>query len=52
LFIYRYAFTASPRIGYASAAGIFFGLIAMVFSLIQGFFIQRGGRVRIGGGNL
>ena len=52
LFIYRYAFTGSPRIGYDSAAGIFFGLIAMVFSLIQGFFIQRGGRVRIGGGNL
>lgn len=52
VFIYRYAFgsTGMPRIGFASAAGIFFGLAAMVLSLIQGFAIRKGGSVGARGG--
>ncbi len=52
IFIYRYAFGSSgmPRIGFASAAGIFFGLAAMILSTIQGLAIRRGGSVGARGG--
>lgn len=50
LFIYRYAFGESSRIGYASAAGIFFGLMAMVLSIAQGVLIRRSGGSRVRGG--
>ena len=52
LFIYRYAFGESTRIGFASAAGIFFGVVAMLLSLVQAVFIRRtggGGGLRMGG---
>ncbi|MBC7234601.1 MAG: sugar ABC transporter permease [Chloroflexi bacterium] len=52
IFIYRYAFGQVSRIGFASAAGIFFGLVAMIFSILQGLLIRRGGSIRIGGGAL
>jgi ABC-type sugar transport system permease subunit len=52
VFIYRYAFgsTGMPRIGFASAAGIFFGLAAMILSLIQGLAIRRAGTIGARGG--
>lgn len=52
LFIYRYAFGSAgmPRIGFASAAGIFFGLAAMILSTIQGLAIRRGGSMGARGG--
>lgn len=51
LFIYRYAFGGGvPRIGFASAAGIFFGLAAMILSTIQGLAIRKGGSLGSRGG--
>jgi raffinose/stachyose/melibiose transport system permease protein len=52
VFIYRYAFGSAgmPRIGFASAAGIFFGLAAMILSTIQGLAIRRGGSMGARGG--
>ena len=50
LFIYRYAFGETSRIGYASAAGIFFGLAAMVLSVLQGVLIRRSGSSGVRGG--
>ena len=41
LFIYRYAFGQVSRLGYASAAGIFFGVAAMILSIIQGLLVKR-----------
>jgi multiple sugar transport system permease protein len=36
LYIYRWAFTASiPRLGYASAAAVFFGLATLLIALLQ-----------------
>ena len=52
VFIYRYAFGSAgmPRIGFASAAGIFFGLAAMILSTIQGLAIRKGGSIGTKGG--
>lgn len=52
IFIYRYAFGSAgmPRIGFASAAGIFFGLAAMILSTIQGLAIRKGGSIGARGG--
>ncbi len=45
LYIYRWAFTASvPRLGYASAAAVFFGLATLVLAIAQAVglrYIQR-----------
>ena len=46
LFIYRYAFGQVTRFGFASAAGIFFGLAAMILSLIQGLLIRQANKAR------
>ena len=50
VYIYRTAFGTSgggsvPRLGYASAAGVFFGLAVMVVTLLQGLAV-RGMRSR------
>lgn len=50
LFIYRYAFGETTRIGFASAAGIFFGLMAMILSITQGVLIRKAGEARYRGG--
>jgi len=53
LFIYRYAFEGGhPRIGYACAAALFFGLAAMVLSTIQGILVGRAGGIRVRGAQL
>jgi ABC-type sugar transport system permease subunit len=48
LFIYRYAFGTQSRIGYASAAGIFFGVAAMVIALLQSVLVRRANAERMG----
>ena len=44
LYVYRYAFTSMggglPRVGYASAAGIFFGLSVFLISILLGWLIK------------
>jgi multiple sugar transport system permease protein len=50
LFIYRYAFGGASRIGYASAAGIFFGVTTMALSLLQVWLVRRVGAGRTRGG--
>ncbi len=48
-YIYRYAFSTEigvPRLGFASAAGVFYGVATMLIALIQGFFMQRANRQR------
>jgi multiple sugar transport system permease protein len=50
LFIYRYAFGGASRIGYASAAGIFFGVTTMALSLLQVWLVRRVGASRARGG--
>ena len=42
IFIYRWAFTSTvPRLGYASAAAIFFGLSIFILTLAQVFIVPR-----------
>jgi len=37
VYIYRWAFNSSiPRLGYASAAAVFFGLTTMFMAILQG----------------
>jgi ABC-type sugar transport system permease subunit len=50
LFIYRFAFGSTSRIGFASAAGIFFGATTMVLSLLQAWLVRRFGTARPRGG--
>lgn len=45
-FIYKTAFAGYPRIGYASAAGIFFGVTVMVISIVQGLLLRRAQQLR------
>jgi multiple sugar transport system permease protein len=47
VYIYRWAFAASiPRLGYASAAAVFFGLTTLVLALIQAVGIRQAARMR------
>lgn len=50
VFIYRTAFSVLgggvPRLGYASAAGVFFGVAIMVLALFQGWAARRVGQLR------
>lgn len=50
VFIYRTAFSVLgggvPRLGYASAAGVFFGVTVMVLALFQGWATRRVGQLR------
>jgi ABC-type sugar transport system permease subunit len=50
LYIYRYAFTSFagglPQLGYASAAGVFFGLTVFLISLVLSLMARRASRVR------
>ncbi|MFD0960546.1 carbohydrate ABC transporter permease [Paenibacillus chungangensis] len=45
LYIYRYAFSGTsagmPEVGYASAAGIFFGMVIFVISITLGWIVKR-----------
>lgn len=41
VFIFRTAFGTSPRLGYASAAGVLFGLAVMVLTIIQIVVVRR-----------
>jgi len=47
LYIYRYAFSSNgeARVGFASAAGVLYGIVVMVISLVLGYFVKlTGGR--------
>jgi len=47
VYIYRWAFAASiPRLGYASAAAVFFGLTTLVVALIQAYGLRQAARMR------
>lgn len=49
VYIYRNAFSVSggvPRLGFASAAGVFFGLAVMLVALGQGWALRRVNRMR------
>ena len=50
VYIYRHAFSiqafSAPRLGYASAAGVFFGLSVMAVALVQGWVIRRANAAR------
>jgi len=48
LYIYRNAFGAGalPRLGYASAAAIFFGVTVLVLSLLQGWGLRKANAAR------
>lgn len=47
VYIYRWAFAASiPRLGYASAAAVFFGLTTLLVALIQAYGIRQAARMR------
>lgn len=47
VYIYRWAFAASiPRLGYASAAAVFFGLATLLLALIQAVGIRQAQRMR------
>ena len=49
VYIYRWAFTASvPRLGYASAAAVFFGLATLVLALVQLVGLRYAQRMRSG----
>lgn len=51
VYIYRWAFTASvPRLGYASAAAVFFGLATLVLALIQVVGLRQAQRMRSANG--
>jgi len=45
VYIYRHAFSiqafSAPRLGYASAAGVFFGVAVMAVALVQGWVVRR-----------
>jgi ABC-type sugar transport system permease subunit len=45
LYIYRYAFSGEggSRVGFASAAGVFYGIAVLFVSLILGFFVKKTG---------
>jgi multiple sugar transport system permease protein len=48
VYIYRWAFNSSiPRLGYASAAAVFFGAATMIMAILQAFIVasarRRGG---------
>jgi len=51
VYIYRHAFSIQtfsvPRLGFASAAGVFFGLAVMVVALVQGWVIRQANQARI-----
>lgn len=53
VYIYRLAFAAdsTPRLGYASAVAVFFGLTVLVLTLVQAWGIRRAGALKrdIGG---
>jgi len=49
VYIYRNAFSVQggvPRLGFASAAGVFFGIAVMVVALVQGWALRRANAVR------
>lgn len=48
LYIYRYAFgnEGIPRVGFASAAGVFYGFAVLIVSLILGLFVKMTGGKR------
>ena len=50
LYIYRYAFTSFagglPQLGYASAAGVFFGVTVFLISLVLSVLARRAARMR------
>jgi multiple sugar transport system permease protein len=48
VYIYRNAFGEGgiPRLGFASAAGVFFGLTVMVIAVLQGIGLRRAGQAR------
>lgn len=47
VYIYRWAFASSiPRLGYASAAAVFFGLTTLVLALIQAYGLRQAARMR------
>ncbi|MGH2601492.1 MAG: carbohydrate ABC transporter permease, partial [Dehalococcoidia bacterium] len=47
IFIYRQAFAASiPRLGYASAAAVAFGLLTIVLALVQVVVLRTAGQAR------
>ena len=50
IYIYRHAFSLQafsvPRLGYASAAGVFFGLAVMLVALGQGWVVRRANAAR------
>jgi multiple sugar transport system permease protein len=46
IYIYRWAFTASvPRLGYASAAAVFFGLATLILALAQVVALRKRGGI-------
>jgi multiple sugar transport system permease protein len=47
VYIYRWAFASSiPRLGYASAAAVFFGLATLVLALVQAFGLHQARKMR------
>jgi multiple sugar transport system permease protein len=50
VYIYRHAFSlqafSAPRLGYASAAGVFFGVAVMVVAVVQGVVVRRANAAR------
>jgi multiple sugar transport system permease protein len=51
VYIYRWAFAASvPRLGFASAAAVFFGLATLVLALVQMLGLRYAQRMRSGNG--
>jgi len=48
LYIYRYAFKGDgiPRVGFASAAGVFYGFAVLIVSLVLGWFSKKSGGKR------
>ncbi|MFC5649715.1 carbohydrate ABC transporter permease [Paenibacillus solisilvae] len=45
VYIYRYAFSGSgeARVGFASAAGVLYGIVIMVISIVLGLFVRLAG---------
>jgi multiple sugar transport system permease protein len=49
VYIYRWAFTASvPRLGFASAAAVFFGLATLVLAVVQLLGLRYAQKMRSG----
>lgn len=48
VYIYRNAFGEGtiPRLGFASAAGVFFGLAVMLIAIVQGLVLRKAGQTR------